>query len=77
MIKTEKKTKLMNLILSLADEGEFLQITDLHKQCPYDCDYGSFRRMIDRLEKDGVIIRERAGLGKIVRPKLRAYDFYR
>jgi len=75
--RTDKQRQIMFLVLEAADVGSFYTITELHQALPYKCAYGSLRTSLRFLSKRGIVELERSGMSKIVRPTIKAYDWFR
>lgn len=74
--RTEKQKIVMKIILDAAQRGEFLNVTEIHAALPYVCHYGSLRGTLDFLESHGVIVKERAGMSRLVKPTSLAYAWF-
>lgn len=75
--RTDKQRQIMHLVLEAADAGTFYTVTELHQTLPYTCAYGSLRTSLRFLVKRGIVELERSGMSKIVRPTIKAYDWFR
>ena len=75
--RTEKQKILMGIILRAAGEGRYLTFTDLFNACPYECSYGAIRISVRFLEKQGMLVKKKAGLFTQLVPTDRAFDWYR
>ena len=67
----------MNIILKAADDGRFLDTTELWQALPYQCDYGSLRTSLRFLLSGGMIERERVGRKIVSKPTAAAYFQFR
>lgn len=74
--QTRKQRQIMSVIFRAAGEGMFLNIRELHARLPYTCHYGSLRRSIEFLERDGVLVKESAGRSTLLKPTQYAYALF-
>lgn len=75
--RTKKQREIMQIILAAADQGEFLNVKQIHSRVSYTCAYGSIRTSMRFLVKAGVLARERAGTSSLMKPTLKAYELFR
>lgn len=75
--RTKKQIELMGHILKAANDGEFLNITRLHKLVSYECSYGAIRISVRFLIKQGMIERQPDGGSNLLVPTEQAYIWYR
>lgn len=73
----EKHRKIANVILTAADEGRFLTVSEIHAGLPYTCAYGSLRKNLDAFEEKKWIEKERAGMSVLIKPTPSLYHWFR
>ncbi len=75
--KDGKYAEIARVIMTAADAGEYLTISEIHQKLPYACAYGSLRKNLDALEEKKMIQRERAGMSVLIKPMLLLYQWFR
>lgn len=77
--KTPKQHELMEAVLSAADRGEFLTIIGLKDAVSYgpEVTYQAILCSVGFLKKAGMIVLERSGRFKIIKPTAEAYANFR
>lgn len=73
----EKHAEIAGIILTAADEGKFLTVTEIHESLSYGCAYGSLRKIIKLFEEREWITKERAGMSVLVKPNKLLYEWFR
>jgi hypothetical protein len=73
----DKHREIAGIILTAADDGEFLSVLEIHGKLSYECAYGSLRKIIKLFEERKWITKERAGMSVLVKPNLLLYQWFR
>ncbi|OCP21911.1 hypothetical protein BC361_25420 [Ensifer sp. LC54] len=73
----EKHAEIAGIILTAADDGKFLTLTEIHENLSYGCAYGSLRKIIKLFEERNWITKERAGMSVLVKPNKLLYEWFR
>ena len=73
----EKHTEIARIILTAADGGRYLTVSEVHGQLSYGCAYGSLRKILKLFEDREWITKERAGMSVLIKPNLELYARFR
>jgi hypothetical protein len=77
MRRAPKQTQIAEVILSAADRGEYLNVTQIHAGLPYKCAYGSLRKTLKVFEDRNLITKVRTGMCVTIKPNLTLYHWFR
>jgi hypothetical protein len=77
ILRTKKQREIADIILRAADQGTFLNVTEIYEMLSWNNAYGSLRKTIKSFEDRNLVVKERAGMCVLIKPTQALYDWFR
>jgi len=77
IMRTKKQSEIAGIILKAADQGMFLNVTEIHEMLSWQNAYGSLRKTLTSFEDRKLIVKERAGMSVLIKPTADLYHWFR
>jgi hypothetical protein len=73
----KKQCEIAEIILKAADDGIFLNVTEVHEMLSWNNAYGTLRKTLKVFEDRKLIVKERAGMCVLIKPTASLYHWFR
>jgi Fe2+ or Zn2+ uptake regulation protein len=75
--RTAHQRALMGIILKEMTAGVLLNVTEVHSKVTYGGTYAAVRKTLATLVEQGMLVRQRRGMGNVLIPTQKGYDWFR